>query len=649
MSCWLAALGLPVSSAFSQTADDAALDEELKFLRAESLVITASKVLEHKDRSISTITVITREQIRALGANNLMDVLYTVPGINTTQSSFGAREIAIRGIKTPFSEKVLILLNGHPLDHNLTNGGSTDLYDNIALDNVKRIEIVRGPGSALYGANAFLGMINIMTKDAGDQEGVEASAGGGSFNTQQYNVYAAGKVNDLRVSANANVMTTGGIDRKFEDSNKRSGLDEHKYDAHLNVKYHDWSFDSHFSQKNTGSFAGFFDTSLLTDSERNYQDYFFILGYKHDITDKLNIDIKAYHDNFNFDNLIDIAPGLYMKTGITNMKSGGEALLSYQWFNSNQMIFGIKGEKQNQFDAFHTFGPTERTQSPYSPAFAGDKDRTLFSAYVEDIWDIVPSLRLSAGARYDRYSDFGNTFNPRAGFNWEFIDGYMLRFSYGTAFRAPTFGETGGVSQYLLGSTTLQPEKIRTYEVGITANPYNSLSTGVTLFHSHIDGIIGLQPIPGPDNQQAYVNSGGAISRGIEFEAKYQYMEGSYLAMNYTAQDITDFETRQHLPNVPRHLGNVMLNQRLSRHLSIMTNLFVKGNVLGEPTDTGGEISSYAIVNTTLRAKDVWKGLELSASLYNLLDHQYKDPAAALYGDFPTPGRSVFVRASYSF
>lgn len=653
VSCGLAALGWPVFPAFSQTPDQgsAALEEELKYLHAESLVITASKVLEHKDQSISTITVITQDQIRALGAKNLTDVLYTVPGVSTTQSSFGAKEIAIRGIKTPFSEKVLILLNGHPLDHNLTNGGSTDLYDNIALDNVKRIEIVRGPGSALYGANAFLGMINIFTKTVEDQAGVQATATGGSFGTQQYNVYAASKINDVRVSANANVMLTEGINRKFEDSSQRSGLDEHKYDAHLDVEYHGVSFTGHFSQKNTGSFAGFFDNYLLTDSQRNYQDYFFILGYKHDFTDALQLDVKAYHDNFSFDNVIDVIPGLYMHTGIANTKSGAEAILSYQWFESNHLLFGIKGEKQNQFDAFHTSGPTPDVQNPYAPAFAHDKDRTLFSAYVEDIWDIFPSLRLSLGARYDRFSDFGNTFNPRVGFNWEFLEGYRVRFSYGTAFRAPTFGETGGTSQYLLGSTTLEPEKIRTYEVGLTANPISSLSAGVTLFHSHIDGIINLRPVTNQAGEEgaAYTNAGGAISEGVEFEAKYTYMEGSYLAANYTAQRATDYDTHRPLIDVPQHLGNLMWNQQFTPQLSLMTNLFVKGETRHLASNGAGDIPSYAIVNTTLRAKDLWKGLELSASLYNLLDHTYQDPAPTLAKGFPTPGRSVFLRASYSF
>jgi outer membrane cobalamin receptor len=651
-SCGVLALGLPLGSALSQAqaalAESAELDDELKFLHAESFVITASKVLEPIDRSISTVTIITADQIRAMGAKTLLDVLYTVPGVNTTQTGFGGREIAIRGIKTPSSEKVLLLLNGHPLDHNLTNGGSTDLYDNIALDNVQRIEIVRGPGSALYGANAFLGMINILTNTAKDRQGVEVAATGGSFDTQQYNVYAAKQAGDFSATVNANVHVTGGIDGKFENTDVRSNLDENKYDFHLNLDYRDWSFDGHFSRKETGTFAGFADTLLLTDSKRNYDDYFFIVGYKHDITDKLNIDIKAYHDHFDFDNLIDIVPGLYLRTGITNTKTGGEALVSYELFESNKLIFGIKGEKQEQFDVSHTSGSSPNAQTAFSPKFAQDMDRTLFSAYAEDIWDIVPSFRLTAGARYDRYSDFGNTFNPRAGFNWEFLDGYILKFSYGTAFRAPTFGEIGGTSQYLLGSSTIMPEKIRTYEVGLTGNPIRALNTGVTLFHSRIDGIIGWQPVPGRPGETTIGNGGGVTSEGLEFEAKYGYMEGSYLAVNYTLQDNVTLHSDQKLPNVPQHLGNVMLNQQITRHISLFTNLFIKGDTLRESGDNRNGVASYAIVNATLRAKDLWKGLELSASVYNLLDHDYKDPAL-VYGDFPTPGRSAFVRASYSF
>lgn len=646
--CALLSVCLPgrVVSAENLSSANNGLDEELKFLQAESYVITASKVLELKDRSIATVSLITQEQIRALGAKDLQDVLYTIPGITTTQTPWGAKQITMRGIGSEFSEKVLILLNGHPLDHDITNGGSTDIYDNIALDNVKRIEIVRGPGSLLYGANAFLGTINIITKNADDQTGTAVTAGGGSFGTQQYNVYTASKINDLKVTANANVQATDGISRNFKNTNVSSSLDSEKYDIDLNLAYQNWNFTGHFANKNTGTFAGF-NENLQTNAARNYQDYFFILGYKNNLSDKLNIDIKAYHDNFNFDNIIPFASDFYLNTGITNTKTGSEAQLSYQWFDNNQLIVGFKGETQNQFDITHTAGPTPLIQTPVTQPYAIDKDRTLASGFVQDIWDILPNLRFSAGARYDHYSDFGNTFNPRVGFNWEIKEGYILRYSFGTAFRAPTFGETNGTYQALLGNTNLRPETISTNEIGLNLNPIKSISTAFTLFESNITNIIHKDNING--NSSVFVNGGSALSKGIEVEAKYHYLEGSYIGFNFTSQKVNDNVTQQMVSGVPNYFGNVMVNHQFSPNYSLLTHVYVKGNQLAAATNPGGNISSYALLNTTLLAKNLVKDLSLSASVYNWLDKDYQDPALYLRGNYPNPGRSVFIRAEYKF
>lgn len=660
--CYVVALQSPQAIAEIAAVASQSLDDELKFLQAEAYVITASKVLEHKDRSISTISIITQEQIKQLGAKDLQDVLSTVPGINTIQGGFGAKQIGMRGITSQFSEKVLILLNGHPLDHNLTNGGSSSIYDNIALDNVKRIEIVRGPGSLLYGANAFMGTINIITKHVDDQQGLEATATGGSFGSQQYNVYSATKIQDVKVTANGNFAQTDGIQGKLGDSAVQSNLSGQKYDLDLNLEYQDWNFTGHFADKETGSFAGFSE-NLLTDATRHYQDYFFILKYQHDLTDKLKFDINGYHDNFNFDNMLPLWPSqakydptvcgattsayCYNHNQITNTKSGAEAQFTYQWFDNNQLVVGFKGETQDQFDITHTYGPTAADQVPYNPAFAKGKHRTLASGFVQDIWDVLPNLRFSAGARYDRYSDFGNTFNPRAGFNWEFLDGYILRFSYGTSFRAPTFGETGGTNAALLGNINLQPEMISTNEIGFIANPIQGLSTSITAFDSTISNMIRY-------SAGGYTNSGGATSQGVEIETKYYYSDASYLAVNYTLQKVQDAMTQQDLRNVPNHFGNVMLNQELVSNISLLTHVFIKGDVTPSAVPSV-PIASYALLNSTLLAKDVVKDVTLSASVYNWLDTVYYDPAqyshkaSGWQGNLPTPERSVFIRASFKY
>ncbi|TAN67866.1 MAG: TonB-dependent receptor, partial [Methylobacter sp.] len=169
------------SSAFAETsAEHNTLEQELAYLAAERQVVTtASKIPEHVDKTIASTTVITQDDIAHIGARNLLDVLRLVPGIGITQTNLGIRRIEVRGVSTQLSEKVQMLLNGHPLDHNLQNAGSTWVYDDLPVDTIKRVEVVRGPGSALYGANSFLAVINIITQNAKDLNGLHTSAGWG--------------------------------------------------------------------------------------------------------------------------------------------------------------------------------------------------------------------------------------------------------------------------------------------------------------------------------------------------------------------------------------------------------------------------------------------------------------------------------------
>jgi len=153
----------------SPSADDA-LEEELRYLKAETYVITASRIPENIKKTASSVTVITDRQIRQMGARNLIDVLETVPGWSNYYSFNGFNLANARGIASLSTSAILVMINSHPLNENWS-GGALYTYDTMPLDNIKRIEFVRGPGSALYGANAFAGVINIITKEAEDVDG----------------------------------------------------------------------------------------------------------------------------------------------------------------------------------------------------------------------------------------------------------------------------------------------------------------------------------------------------------------------------------------------------------------------------------------------------------------------------------------------
>jgi outer membrane cobalamin receptor len=654
------------SSAFAEaSAQNDDLEKELAYLAAErQVVVTASKIEEHVDKTIATTTVITQNDIQQIGARNLLDVLRLVPGIGITQSQFGWREIEVRGVKTLTSEKVQIMLNGHPLDHNLQNAGSTWVYDDLPVDTIKRVEVVRGPGSALYGANAFLAVINVITQNAKDLNGVQTSAGWGSFDAQQYRA-SWGKQfdNTAEAALHFNFTDTNGINSPIPaDSSSvqglssnapgRSQLTEGRYDLEWQLGYQDFKLDGRYINKKAGTFFG--TASVLSDdrTQQDYNNYFLRLSRAWKIQDKLTIDTQIFHDSFDFDNTWQVAPAQFSRFGLQDTRTGGEIQTNYHISNAQTVIAGFSYAKEQQSNLIDQAGSDPAHLIPVLST-TEERIRRRWGVYIEDVWDPLKNVRLTLGARYDRYNDFGGTFNPRMGFNWEFIKNYSLKFSYGTAYRAPAFGELGSANNsVLIGNPALKPEEVKTFETGIIAHPVKGLTTQATYYHSAINQLISL--IPGQTAAFQYANNGSVVAEGVELEMRYDFdgnLQGSYISANQILQH--SVQLGQQLADVPRQRTNLTANWAFDNTWSSFAHVLLKGNTLRNLGDTRNDVPAYALFDMGLLGKNMFgKQVDISFNVYNLFDKRYYDPAPAslnFIGDYQMAGRSFFGHISLKF
>ncbi|MGZ5051135.1 MAG: TonB-dependent receptor plug domain-containing protein [Methylobacter sp.] len=654
------------SNAFADgltSSDD--LEKELAYLAAErQVVVTASKIEEHVDKTVATTTVFTQNDIQQIGARNLIDVLRLVPGIGITQTQFGWREIEVRGVKTLTSEKVQIMLNGHPLDHNLQNAGSTWVYDDLPVDTIKRVEVVRGPGSALYGANAFLAVINIITQNAKDLNGVQTSAGWGSFDTQQYRA-SWGKQfdNTAEAALHFNFTDTNGINSPIpEDSSSMQGLKsnapgksqltEGRYDLEWQLGYQDFKLDGRFINKKAGTFFGV--ASILSDNrtQQNYNDYFLRLSRNWKIKDNLTIDTQIYHDSYSADNTWQLAQSLFSRTGFQDTRTGGEIQANYHLSDTQTLISGFSYTKEEQSNLIDELGSDPEHLMP-ALSTTEERIRKHWGIYIEDVWDPLKSVRLTLGARYDRYNDFGGTFNPRMGFNWEFIKNYSLKFSYGTAYRAPAFGELGLVNNpVLLGNPMLKPEEVKTFEAGIIAHPVAGVTTQATYYHSAINQII--SPIFVQAATLQYSNNGSLIAEGVELEGRYDFdgnLQGSYISVNYVLQ--RSIQLGQQLADVPQHRANLTANWAFDNTWSSFAHVLIKGDTLRSLGDTRNDVPAYALFDIGLLGRNMFgKKVDISFNVYNLFDKRYYDPAPtslSFIGDYQMAGRAFFGHVSLRF
>ena len=642
------------------------LQEEILWLQEENYVTTATKTLEDINKSGATVSVITADDLKNMGARNLMDALKRVPGLGINQFNVGTSAVEVRGVKTDFGEKVLFLINGHPTNNNLVNGGAHSSYNNFIVDDIKRVEVVRGPGSALYGANAFVAVINIITKEADDIGGTKVSVGAGSYDSKKVNVLFGETFDQLDVAVNLNVFDTDGFDGDVEsDAIGASGKSDYwnkRYDVGFQLGYGNYSLQGKYLQRKSGPYLSA-NNVLNDDSEQEYIEYFVEAGYQRALSSQLGFSAKLYFDHFQFDNLWEIFPegftdgngftypeGLLLRSPIEHDKTGAEVQFDYQLNSQHKLLSGLMAEHQSQYNVeLWTNGGSGPLQDISDVAnWNGSHTRNISAAYLQDIWDMRDDLRVIIGARYDHYSDFGGSFNPRSSLTWEFAENYNLVTTYGSAFRAPTFGELYNINNpSIVGNPDVQPEEIETFELGVNGDITKRLNFRVTGFRNNITDLIAATPSGTAVNESG--NVGELTVDGVEMEVTSRLRSGSSLSLNYTYQYPINELTGERAPDVPLHKANAAYNYRHSQYFNTYLGLLYRGSLSRAKGDVRADVPDFITLDLAVTLQNYIKNLEVKASVYNLLDEDYFDPSPSgvMKSDYPKPDRNFMVEVSY--
>ena len=375
----------PCSAFSEETIDDALkpdeeLEEELKYLQEETYVITPSKIPQRIEKAPGTIHVVTDRQIRQMGARYLVDVVETVPGWYVLKSLWGGAGIFVRGDMGAGGNRVLVMMNSHPVN-SVKDGSATELYSYLDLDNVKRIEFVSGPGSSLYGSGAMAGIINIITKEGEDVDGLQLTGRGGSFNTWEGNALFGKTIEDFEVAAYVDYRTTDGF-RGHVDQDQQSVVDNlygthasiapgnmkgdlYQWDAQLTLKYKGFKFDGKYiDRKRDYPFGSRPILDKMSDSHD--QQYYLDLSYDLSVTEGLNLLTKIYRNQESLKDDFQFWPkGSWMNTpaGPTittenrfvelkskNSRTGAEAQATYEIVDSNTIVGGITYEEQGVYE-----------------------------------------------------------------------------------------------------------------------------------------------------------------------------------------------------------------------------------------------------------------------------------------------------------
>lgn len=657
-------------------------------------------------QSAAVTSVITAEQIKAMGATELHEVLETVPGVHASlQESSYDYNYSMRGMRNTANSQVLILLNGTRITTPFRGTLMTGLE--LPLEAIARVEVIRGPGSALYGADAFAGVINIITKKAKDIDGTKAGVRVGNFDTQstwgQHSAQWAG----WDVATSLQYQHTNGDDGRIVKADAQTVFDQlfgthashapgpmnmnyETLNGHLNLqrKHWDagfWAFSSIDAGTRAGG-AGALDPNGLANSQQFlgdvrfstedwFEDWEFMAHASYLHADYL-AQIQALPDNarvrigpdgnikspFSSDPLVSFPQGVNANVGRVEKIPSLELSSNYKGWD-NHLLFLSAGFRYEEITPSESknFGTgvidgtqpvvggalTNVTNTPF--IYLADTHRSIWSLVAQDEWQFAKDWQLTTGLRYDDYSDFGGTLNPRVALVWDVNEQVTSKLLYGRAFRAPSFSEQGNQNNpTLLGNKNLNPETINTYEWALDYRPFTTLRTAVNVYYYDISDLISAVR----DTNQStstFQNNGNQDGYGAEFEWNWQLHEQWDLAGNYAWQDARNLKTDARVAGVPEHHVYVTLDWHFLPQWQVQSRL----NWIGGRTSLPGDnrpLGDYETLDLTLRGKKLFKHLNLAASLRNMFDERYLEPAALqLPQNLPMQGRSFYFEASVDF
>ncbi len=669
---------LPAAEEKTSEVDELSL-YELRNL--ETFMVTATKRKISVRKAPAIATVITADEIRNMGARDLMDVIKMVPGFGVSMSVEGRHMFEVRGISTVMSEKILMMIDGHRVNDPYTGSAFGWLFDYLSVEKIRQLEIIRGPGSALYGANAFVAVINVITKEADDIDGIEAGVAGGSFDTKKVSLLGGRsfKDKDFKIFGSVNYTDTDGLDvtikadsiagQPFSKTPGKADLSLEQTETFLKMSYGDLIFRGHFLQKDRGAYIGFANALTADENSIVHKNFWSDLTYAKSFTDKFSASFRAYYDHFDesgepvklfSEGFPGYPDGMMSRTHLEDSTVGTELQFGLDLSEKNHLIAGFNFERIRQHDVSHTANYNPFTMEPLGSLqnvsswanYNREITRELWAVYLQDEWAVTDNLNLTAGVRHDNYDDFGGTTNPRFGLVWNFLRDADLKLLYGQAFRAPNFVELyNDGNPVVLGNPELKPETIKTYEAALGYRFGDSYAINANYFRNETDDLIVWDTSTSPGT---YMNRGSAKVDGVEVVLTGKYTPANYWQLTYTWQNPKDADTDEDLPNVPSQRAGFSVNYEVCKYLNAHADILWTGKRPRVSGDDRGDMPSYTTVDLTLIAKNFYKGFEIRGMVHNLFDEEYEDPDLSgaqklIPYDYPREGISALVEFSYRF
>lgn len=697
---WLAGGATFAAAAGNQ---ELAQDELADFYGTQEVVSIATGISQRIDKAPAVTTLITEDDIARSGASHLDEVLEMVPGLHVSPSTISRLDAvySIRGIQTGFNPQVLVLLNGTEFKNSFSGG--LPYTFRFPANIIKRVEVIRGPGTAVYGADAYSGVINIVTKNLAETP-TNAGARVGSFASRDLWLQTGGHWRELELGFGIERQTSDGDPNRLAQSDQQSVFDRlfgtkaskapaalaSRYDiidAHTSARYQNWKWEQWWWQQLDGGLGPGGAQAIDPLGYQKFRDYRSKLSYSRELSGHLNwsndlsyLDARSEtyfvlfpagtklpigaDGNVNFSRpvgQVTFTDG-YIGSPRSNHKDYRvNSILNYNGFTDHELRLELGWfEQKLSTREFKNFGPgvidgrisqiggklTDLTGSEF--IYVKPVSRTNWHLSVQDIWQLAADWQVTYGVRYDDFSDFGTTFNPRLAVVWDTAHNLTTKLLYGSAFRAPSFNELFLQNNpSALGNPALDPETIDTTELVFDYQLNFDNHLVFNLYRFKAKDLIDKAPVPGTSFLQT-VNLFDLDGQGAEFEWNYRPAAIWRIDLNVAYQDTEHASTGLQVANAPGRSASLRVYYDINSNWQWSGWAHWIADRQRAANDRRAPLADYQLWNMALSYQSTDSPWQLKTTVRNLLDKKVYEPSGtAISNDFLLEGRSVTVQLSY--
>ncbi|MDH3733678.1 MAG: TonB-dependent receptor [Gemmatimonadota bacterium] len=598
-------------------------------------VSSAAKSQQDVKEAPASVTIVTADEIARFDYQTIAEVLENQRGVYGSYDRISNR-VGVRGFSrsTEVNSRVLLLIDGERLNDGFFGSAPTGTDFGIDLSIVDRIEIVRGPGSAVHGSNAMFMVVNVITQSGADLEGFQIKAGASSFGGR------GGTVNfGQRFGTDVDVLVSGSWQQadgpdvfisEYQTPAFNMGLAEDRdwlegFGALAKVRIGDLTLLGLAQTRDKGIATGAFG-SLFNHPDNHVENHRYLASakYERELGRSTHLAVRLAYDQG------DIFTGLAFDDPILpalNFRSRGgratvEARLRWDLAPSNRLVIGT--EYQNLVDSKSSITTGDVEPIPR-------EDRYWVTAvYVQDEWQATEKLAFVAGARLDQHSTVGTQVTPRAAVVFHPSEPAALKLLYGDAFRSPSnfelfIGEPG----ILMSNPALRPERIRTVELVWEHRWTDFLFGTASAFDYRVEGLID-RLADESSGIAKYDNLGRVTARGVEAELTARFRSGVGGSASWSHQRVTEHghdeggaDVQDGFTNSPANLVRAAGWTPLGAELRLAAQFRFES---GRRTRTGVSTDPSSVVDLTLSTRQLFGRVRGAVSIRNLFDETVEHP-----------------------